>query len=72
MAALRMFRCQDWNSGFASPILGLKPRRRGKYLYVQTGANGIVGEFRVHLGHLTEIGSVTVVNAAGGEGIVAA
>jgi hypothetical protein len=44
----------------------------GRYLYVQTGANGIVDEFSVSGSSLTEIGSVTVANAAGGEGIVAA
>jgi 6-phosphogluconolactonase (cycloisomerase 2 family) len=44
----------------------------GRYLYVQTGANGIVDEFSVAHGNLTEIGSVTVPDSAGGEGIVAA
>jgi 6-phosphogluconolactonase (cycloisomerase 2 family) len=45
----------------------------GRYLYVQTGAAGIVDEFRVNAGgSLTSIGSVTVPNAVGGEGIVAA
>jgi 6-phosphogluconolactonase (cycloisomerase 2 family) len=44
----------------------------GQYLYVQTGGNGIVDEFRVNNdGSLTSIGSVTVPNAVGGEGIVA-
>jgi 6-phosphogluconolactonase (cycloisomerase 2 family) len=44
----------------------------GRYLYVQTGAAGIVDEFRVHDdGSLTPIGSVTVADAVGGEGIVA-
>jgi 6-phosphogluconolactonase (cycloisomerase 2 family) len=44
----------------------------GRYLYVQTGANGIVDEFRVHpSGSLTAIGSVTVPGAVGGEGIAA-
>ncbi len=44
----------------------------GHYLYSQTGANGIVDEFRINGdGSLTEIGSVTVANAIGGEGIVA-
>jgi 6-phosphogluconolactonase (cycloisomerase 2 family) len=44
----------------------------GHFLYVQTGAKGIVDEFEVgpH-GSLTQIGSVTVAGAAGGEGIVA-
>jgi DNA-binding beta-propeller fold protein YncE len=44
----------------------------GHYLYVQTGANGIVDEFSAKGGALTEIGSVTVANSAGGEGIAAA
>jgi len=44
----------------------------GDFLYVQAGANGIVDEFRVNGdGSLTPIGSVTVVAAIGGEGIVA-
>jgi 6-phosphogluconolactonase (cycloisomerase 2 family) len=42
----------------------------GHYLYVQTGGNGIVDEFQVGSGgSLTEVGSVTVPNAVGGEGI---
>ncbi len=42
----------------------------GQYLYVQTGLNGIVDEFAVGAGgSLTPLGSVTVPNAAGGEGI---
>jgi hypothetical protein len=45
---------------------------RGEYLYVQTGANGIVDEFLARHGNLTGIGSVTVAGAAGGEGIAAA
>jgi DNA-binding beta-propeller fold protein YncE len=44
----------------------------GRYLYVQTGGNGIVDEFRIQHSSLTEIGSVTVAGAAGGEGIAAA
>ena len=44
----------------------------GHYLYVQAGANGVVDGFRVNAdGSLTSIGSVTVANAIGGEGIVA-
>jgi 6-phosphogluconolactonase (cycloisomerase 2 family) len=44
----------------------------GRYLYVQTGGNGIVDEYTVSgTGTLTEIGSVTVPGAVGGEGIVA-
>jgi hypothetical protein len=43
---------------------------QGRNLYVETGGNGIVDEFAVGFGgSLTEIGSVTVPNAAGGEGI---
>jgi len=42
----------------------------GRDLYVQTGAAGIVDEFRVgSAGTLDELGSVTVPGAAGGEGI---
>jgi hypothetical protein len=44
----------------------------GRFLYVQTGGNGIVDEFTVGSGTLTEIGSVIVPGAVGGEGIVAA
>ncbi len=44
----------------------------GEFLYVQTGGKGIVDEFQVHAdGTLTEVGSVTVAGAVGGEGIVA-
>jgi 6-phosphogluconolactonase (cycloisomerase 2 family) len=44
----------------------------GRFLYVQTGGNGIVDEFGVGAGgSLTKIGAVTVPGAAGGEGIVA-
>jgi 6-phosphogluconolactonase (cycloisomerase 2 family) len=44
----------------------------GKFLYTQTGALGTVDEFAVNAdGSLTAIGSVTVPNAIGGEGIVA-
>jgi 6-phosphogluconolactonase (cycloisomerase 2 family) len=44
----------------------------GRYLYVQTGAAGIIDAFRIgHDGSLTAIGNVTVPNAIGGEGIVA-
>ena len=42
----------------------------GQYLYVETGAAGIVDEYAVHSdATLTAIGSVTVANAAGAEGI---
>ena len=44
----------------------------GRFLYVQAGGAGIVDEFAVGAGGaLTEVGSVTVPGAAGGEGIVA-
>ncbi len=44
----------------------------GRFLYVQTGAAGIVDEFSVGAGGaLTAIGSVTVPGAVGGEGIAA-
>ncbi|WUH93452.1 lactonase family protein [Streptomyces sp. NBC_00433] len=44
----------------------------GRDIYVQTGAQGIVDEFRVGRdGSLTLIGSVTVPGAVGGEGIAA-
>jgi DNA-binding beta-propeller fold protein YncE len=44
----------------------------GRFLYVQTGAAGIVDEFAIGTqGALSEIGSVTVPGAVGGEGIVA-
>jgi hypothetical protein len=44
----------------------------GQYLYTQTGGNGIVDEFHINFdGSLSEIGSVIVPDAQGGEGIVA-
>jgi 6-phosphogluconolactonase (cycloisomerase 2 family) len=44
----------------------------GRFLYVQAGVNGIVDEFAVNpSGSLTQIGSVTVPGAVGGEGIAA-
>jgi 6-phosphogluconolactonase (cycloisomerase 2 family) len=44
----------------------------GRFLYVQTGGNGVVDEFAVSAdGSLAEVGHVTVVGAAGGEGIAA-
>jgi 6-phosphogluconolactonase (cycloisomerase 2 family) len=44
----------------------------GQFLYVQTGANGIVDEFHLNAnGTLTNVGSVTVAGATGGEGIIA-
>lgn len=44
----------------------------GHYLYVQTGGNGTVDEFQINgNGSLSEIGSVLVSGAAGGQGIAA-
>jgi len=44
----------------------------GQFLYVQTGAAGVVDEFSVGAGGaLTSLGSVTVAGAVGGEGIAA-
>jgi 6-phosphogluconolactonase (cycloisomerase 2 family) len=44
----------------------------GRFLYVRAGAAGVVDEFAVGPdGSLTQIGSVTVPDAVGGEGIVA-
>jgi Lactonase, 7-bladed beta-propeller len=44
----------------------------GRFLYVQTGAAGIVDEFAIGAqGALSRLGSVTVPDAVGGEGIVA-
>jgi 6-phosphogluconolactonase (cycloisomerase 2 family) len=44
----------------------------GRFLYVQTGANGIVDAFHIGTGgSLTRVGAVTVPGAVGGEGIVA-
>jgi 6-phosphogluconolactonase (cycloisomerase 2 family) len=46
--------------------------RDGRFLYVQTGAAGILDEFAVNPdGTLTKIGSELVPNAVGGEGVVA-
>ncbi len=46
------------------------PSPDGRYLYVQTGGEGIVDEFHVGFaGTLAELGTVTVPNAVGGEGI---
>jgi 6-phosphogluconolactonase (cycloisomerase 2 family) len=44
----------------------------GHFLYVQTGGNGAVDEFQISPnGSLTEVGSVLVAGAAGGQGIAA-
>ena len=43
----------------------------GRFLYAQTGANGIVDAFRIGAdGSLTQVGAVSVPGAVGGEGIV--
>jgi DNA-binding beta-propeller fold protein YncE len=44
----------------------------GQFLYVQTGAEGVVDEFKaLPGGHLEALGSVTVPNSVAGEGIAA-
>ncbi|MGH3165580.1 MAG: hypothetical protein ACRDN0_06760 [Trebonia sp.] len=44
----------------------------GKYLYVQTGAEGIVDAFRIGAnGALTETGTATLPGGIGAEGIAA-
>jgi 6-phosphogluconolactonase (cycloisomerase 2 family) len=56
------------DAGTVDPVISAD----GRFLYVETGAAGIVDEFAVHAnGTLTNIGSVTVANAAGAEGIAA-
>jgi 6-phosphogluconolactonase (cycloisomerase 2 family) len=43
-----------------------------RFLYVETGGNGIIDEYRVsHTGSLSEIGSLAVPDAVGAEGIAA-
>ncbi len=45
--------------------------RDGKFVYVQAGAAGVVDEYQANPdGSLTQVGSVTVPGAVGGEGIV--
>lgn len=45
----------------------------GRFLYVETGAAGIIDEFAVNAdGSLTSIGSVTLANGAGAEGLATA
>jgi 6-phosphogluconolactonase (cycloisomerase 2 family) len=60
------------NSGTDPGTVDTAATPDGHWLYVQTGGNGIVDEFRVgpH-GGLVSVGSVTVPGAVGGEGIVA-
>jgi hypothetical protein len=44
----------------------------GQFLYVQTGAAGIIDEYRTNSnGSLARIGAITVPHAAGAEGIAA-
>jgi hypothetical protein len=79
-ADLSRFQEQPFSGGLA--LAGETPTDAGtvdgavssdqQFLYVQTGANGIVDEFQVGAGgSLTAIGSVTVPGAIGGEGIAA-
>jgi hypothetical protein len=58
------------NTGTDAGTVDAAASSNGHYLYVQTGAAGIVDEFAVGAhGSLTALGSVTVPNATGGEGI---
>jgi DNA-binding beta-propeller fold protein YncE len=79
-ADLSRFEEQPFSGAFA--LAGETPTDAGtvdasaspdqQFLYVQTGANGIVDEFHVGpAGSLAAIGSVTVPGAIGGEGIAA-
>ena len=43
----------------------------GRYLYAQTGGTGSVDTFRIHNGALSLIGTVTVPNGIGADGIAA-
>ena len=57
------------DSGTVDPVVSAD----GHYLYVETGAAGILDEFRIAAnGSLTKIGSVVVPDAVGAEGIAAA
>jgi 6-phosphogluconolactonase (cycloisomerase 2 family) len=57
------------DAGTVDPVVSAD----GHFLYVETGAAGIVDEFRIAAdGTLTRIGSVTVPDAVGAEGIAAA
>lgn len=54
------------DAGTVDPAISLD----GRFLYVETGAAGILDEFAVHAdGSLTPIGSVTVADGVGAEGI---
>lgn len=60
------------NAGTDAGTVDAAAAAGGRFLYVQTGAAGIVDEFSVGSGGtLTKIGSVTAPGAVGGEGIVA-
>ena len=72
----------DWSPGGHLTLLGATPTDPGtvdsaaspdgRFLYVQTGASGVVDAFEVGTdGSLTEIGSTTVPDAVGSEGIAA-
>jgi 6-phosphogluconolactonase (cycloisomerase 2 family) len=57
------------DAGTVDPVVSAD----GRFLYVETGAAGVVDEFRIATdGTLTRIGSVTVPDAVGAEGIAAA
>jgi 6-phosphogluconolactonase (cycloisomerase 2 family) len=56
----------------AAGTIDLTASGDGKFLYAQGGKNGEVAAFRIgHDGSLTAVGTTTVPDAVGGEGIVA-
>jgi 6-phosphogluconolactonase (cycloisomerase 2 family) len=58
------------NTGTAAGAVDAAASPDGKDLYVRAGANGDIDEYSISAnGSLTELGSVTVAGAAGGEGI---
>lgn len=60
------------NTSSGAGTIDLAASSDGKNLYAQVGLTGGVDEFHVNAdGSLTQVGSVTVPNAIGGEGIVA-
>lgn len=60
------------NTGTDKGTVDASASTDGRYLYVQTGAAGIVDEYAINAdGSLSQRGSVVVPNAAGSEGIAA-
>ena len=75
LSGLRSFGGQLSSTGITSTDAGTVDAAvtgDGQYLYAQAGANGIVDEFHVNFnGSLSEVGTVAVPGAQGGEGIAA-